>query len=143
MITTDIGAYNEMCLALRTANAGNAVNIGYVPELRYNKVTYAAIAPPDKIWMRFQLIQSGEKKRTLSVPSRITQAGTADLQLFVPVNLKNGAELGMKVAAVMKAAYTRTASVNFYKAVTKDMPREDKWFYTRIQALYDYDTYAS
>ena len=116
--------------------------MGYIPELRYVDVTYQVDAPKDKIWLRISLNQAGEKKRTLALRSRKTMQGVVDLQLFVPASIKNAAEMARKVADLVKGVYaTGTASVDFYTATIKDMPKEDAWYYKRVYATYNYDTY--
>lgn len=144
MIISETGAYQEMCAQARTilASASVAALVGYVPELRYVDVTYQNIPPTDKIWCRISLNQGGEKRRTLSLRSRKTMQGVVDIQLFVPASLKNAAEMSRKVADLLKGVYaTGTASVDFYTATIKDMPKEDAWYYKRVYATYNYDTY--
>lgn len=144
MIVTETTAYMEMCTAARAAIASTAMQtlVGYAPELRYVDVTYKAEAPKDKVWCRISLIQGGEKRRTLSQPSRKTMQGIVDVQLFIPATIKNAAEMGRKVADLLKGMYVQsTASVDFYGASIKDMPKEDAWYYKRVNATYNYDTY--
>ena len=144
MITTETGAYVEMCAAARSVINGDELTtlVGYAPELRYVDVVYKVPADTSKVWCRISLIQGGEKRRTLSQPSRKTMQGIVDLQLFVPATLKNAAEMGRKVADLLKGVYAKsTASVDFYSASIKDMPKEDAWFYKRVNATYNYDTY--
>lgn len=144
MTTSETGAYQEMCVAARNVieSADIFALVGYTPEVRYVDVTYKTVAPSDKVWLRFSIMQSGEKRRTLSMPSRKIMQGIADLQLFVPSTLKNAAEVGRKVADLLKGVYAQsTANVDFYSASIKDMPKEDSWFYKRVNATYNYDTY--
>ena len=144
MITTETGAYQEMCAQTRTiiASASVAALVGYVPELRYVDVPYQNTPPTDKVWCRISLNQSGEKRRTLSLRSRKTMQGIVDLQIFVPATVKNAAEMGRKLADLLKGIYaTSTASVDFYSATIKDMPKEDAWYYKRVYATYNYDTF--
>ena len=143
MIVTETQAYQEMCVRARAVLQSSAVSalVGYAPELRYVDVTYPSV-PADKVWCRISLNQSGEKRRTLSLNSRKTMEGIVDLQLFVPASWKNAAELGRKLADLLKGVYvSSTASVDFYGATIKDMPKEDAWYYKRVYATYNYDTY--
>lgn len=144
MITNELGAYKELCAAARQVIEGSdvATIVGYTPELRYVDRVYDKPAAPDKVWVRISLIQGGEKRRTLGQPSRKTMQGTADMQLFVPATVRNAAEIGRKVADKLKGVYARsTASVDFYAAAIRDMPKEEAWFYKRINATYNYDTF--
>lgn len=145
MITTDVGAYQEVAVRVRQAilDASVAALVGYQPELRYADVTYDAPTPGNVVWARLTMIQHGEKQRTLGARPRVTMSGMVDIQLFVPTNHKTPGEIGRKLAQILQTAYTRgpTASVNFTKAYTKDMPREAGYFYWRINATYDYETY--
>lgn len=145
-ITTHTGAYQEMCARVRSivTSSDVATLVGYTPELRYDDIVYdkpKMQAVADKYWIRFTLIQAGEKRRTLSTPSRITHQGQADIQLFSPVQDRQAAEIGLRLAEMLKKSYaSRTASVVFYSAGIRNMPREDQWFYKRIAATYNYET---
>ena len=144
MIVTETLAYQEMCSAARAvlSSSDMATLVGYAPELRYVDVTYKAVVDASKVWCRISLVQGGEKRRTLSQPSRKTMQGIVDIQLFVPATFKNAAEMGRKVADLLKTIYGKsTASVDFYGATIKDMPKEDAWYYKRVNATYVYDTY--
>lgn len=143
MITTDRGAYQEMAAAVRVVANSTAMitQLNGSLEVRYNDVIYKDLPDGSKFWVRFALAQAGEKRRTISKPARITQHGIANIQLFTPLADKNGADLGSKVAALLKTVYSKsTASVDFFQAAIRDMPREEKWFCKQITATYNYDT---
>ena len=145
MITDETGAYQEMCSALRAVVASTAMTtiVGYTPEIRYVDVPYKTEPDKTKIWLRFSIIQGGEYKRTLQRPSRVTYQGIADIQLFVPSTVRNPAELGRRVADKLMLVYANsTASVDFTKAAIRDMPKEDAWFYKRVNATYYYENYV-
>lgn len=142
MITNETGAYQEMCAAVRAVvtSAGMLAIVGYVPELRYVDIAYKAEPSKDKVWCRISIAQAGEKKRTLSRPSRVTQHGMVDVQLFVPVSFAKAAETGRQASELLRTAFTQgTPSVDFFGAVIRDMPPESQWFYKRVSATYNYD----
>ncbi len=144
MATTESDAWQEMCARVRaTNNSPDVVTlVGYKPELRYGDVYYPRDPPGDKLWCKFAIVQSGERKRTLGNPSRVTYYGIAAVQLFTPTTDSNAAERSRKLAAMFQTGFQGgTANVVFQKAAIKDMPQQPPWFYKRIFCTYLFDTY--
>lgn len=145
MPTTETVAYQEMCARLREVVTSQAMSeaVGYVPELRYQDINYGNKTPaPNKLWLKFAIVQAGEKSRTLGKPARVRYSGIAAVQLFVPVSDTDAAKRGRIVADLVKGGMqSSTANVDFYKAAVKDMPQADQWFYKRIAATYNFSQY--
>lgn len=142
MTTTDVGAWNEMCALVRDAlaTAEVATLVGYTPELRYADRTYDKPVQNDKLWCRVSLIEGGEKKRTLSMPSRVTYQGVLDIQVFTPVADQRAAERSIKLASMLVTAVNKgTANVDLLMPSSRSMPKEDQWYYKRVNATYNYD----
>lgn len=144
MTTDTVGAYQEICQRVRDVNASQAVTtlVGYTPEIRYANVSYKDMQSVDnKYWLRVTMVGAGQRKRTLGAPSRVTYQGLADIQLFMPIKAARAAEVGLKLAEILKSAFlSNTANVDFFQAMIKDMPDESQWFYKRVNATYNYDT---
>lgn len=143
MITTHIVAWNEMCQRVRDVIGDTGMHdlVTYKPELRYFDQMYNTRPPANKLWCRISIAQAGVKKRTLGRPARLTQAGSVDIGLFVPLSDPRAAEYLQKVAALLvKCWSSNTANVDFFNVVPRDMPKEDPWHYKRVYATYNYDT---
>lgn len=141
MPTNNTDAYNEMCERLRLTITGPVVDalVGYAPELRYGDVSYAKVPAADKIWARFTMAGATERSRTLGKPSRVTYAGIAGVQIFVPSADIKAAERLRRLADEVKTAFAvATANVLFYKAGIRDMPPDGSWLYKRVDATFNY-----
>lgn len=144
MATDNVGAYQEMCARIRDVinSADVAAIVGYTPELRYGDVNYPKLPAPDKLWCKFSMAEAAEKARTLGRQCRITYAGIAGIQLFVPETDKQAAERIRRLAERLKSAFAlSTANVDFYKAGIKDLPPDPPWIYKRVSATYQYAEY--
>src|ERR1700712_4002227 len=126
MITSDVGAYQEMCARMRETADLPSVHalVGYAPEVRYDGVVYSKEDRDrvvKKYWLRFTTVSSGEKRRTMGARKRITYHGTAVAQLFIPKLDRTAAGTGYNLAEVVKSAYaSSTASVDFYRSMIRD-----------------------
>ena len=144
MATDNVGAYQEMCERVRSViqSAEVAAIVGYTPELRYGDVFYAGVPASDKLWCKFTMAEAAELRRTLGNRCRITYAGNAGIQLFVPSTDKQAAERIRRVAEKLKSGFAvSTANVDFYKAGIKDLPPDPPWIYKRVYATYNYAEY--
>jgi hypothetical protein len=142
--TTEYDAYSQMAARIRDIANSAAMEtvVGYKPEVRYDNQQYKDDPRRDKLWMRFAIVQAGEKTRTLGKPSRVTYHGTAGVQLFVPLNDTNAAARGRQVAdLLLSGLQASTPSVDFYKPGIKDMPQVDGWWYKRVFATYNFTQY--
>lgn len=135
-------AYSQCMANLRLVTDGATVVgiLGAALRVDYPQVRANAPTPSGTPYCRGLLLLSGEKRRTLSTPSRVTKLGMMDIQLCMPRPWPNVALQGLQIAGLLeKAVQGSTDGVVFYKSFVRPMPPDEVCFIWRITATTNYD----